>query len=508
MINERGDKIKPELFFGLIRAVGTDKAAFLSRLKYELSQVGYEVIEIKLSAPLDRYAQIPSKPAHLNLIKQMDAGDKVRSTAGNDAVSALSVDNIRKERSNFQPNKGRAYFLDPLKTPEEVEFFRQLYGRSFYAIGLYGGQNNRREKLIEKLTLERTETDIVSELINRDQDGGTKWGQNVSETFPIADVFINADNISEIHTHTERFVQLIFGNTFETPTKSEYCMFHAKAAALRSADLGRQVGAVIASADAEIIAIGTNEVPVKDSGQYWVDLDSGKSAELRKKDDPRDWARGIDWNDHKKKELLTDLLACLDEEDFMKWGKEKQRELVEKIFSKERPKSFKNAKFLDLIGFYRSVHAETAAIIDAARKGVSTRTHNMYVTAFPCHECARHIVDAGIDQVFYIEPYPKSLASVQYPESIMVSGEESYLGNRVLFQPFVGIAPRQYVALFTGLDRKDKSGKVIEWTPDKSRPRYFSEFKAYESLEEERFNSIVILLKTLEKEDGTQENSH
>ena len=38
-------------------------------------------------------------------------------------------------------------------------------------------------------------------------------------------------------------------------------MFAAKAAALRTLDLSRQVGAAIFSADGEIISMGSNEVP-------------------------------------------------------------------------------------------------------------------------------------------------------------------------------------------------------------------------------------------------------
>ena len=42
----------------------------------------------------------------------------------------------------------------------------------------------------------------------------------------------------------------------------------------------------------------------------------------------------------------------------------------------------------------------------------------MFVTTFPCHYCARHIVSAGIDEVQYIEPYPKSQAIGLHRDSI------------------------------------------------------------------------------------------
>src|SRR5205823_8721516 len=57
----------------------------------------------------------------------------------------------------------------------------------------------------------------------------------------------------------------------------------------------------------------------------------------------------------------------------------------------------------NLIEFGRAVHAEMAALIDAARRGVSVAGCTMYVTTFPCHLCARHIVAAGIKRLVYIE---------------------------------------------------------------------------------------------------------
>ncbi len=86
----------------------------------------------------------------------------------------------------------------------------------------------------------------------------------------------------------------------------------------------------------------------------------------------------------------------------------------------------------------------------------------MYVTAFPCHECARHVLASGIKLVRYIEPYPKSLAEDQYPDSIKVASDGS-LGDKLIFEPFVGIAPRQYMHLFAKTKRKQKDGKVIKW---------------------------------------------
>lgn len=52
-----------------------------------------------------------------------------------------------------------------------------------------------------------------------------------------------------------------------------------------------------------------------------------------------------------------------------------------------------------------ALHAEVAIIAQAARAGVSLNATSIYVTTFPCPPCARALVVAGIDKVFYAEGY-------------------------------------------------------------------------------------------------------
>ncbi len=53
----------------------------------------------------------------------------------------------------------------------------------------------------------------------------------------------------------------------------------------------------------------------------------------------------------------------------------------------------------------RTVHAEANAIAQAARNGVSVRDGEIYVTASPCFNCFKLIVNAGITKIFYGEFY-------------------------------------------------------------------------------------------------------
>lgn len=51
------------------------------------------------------------------------------------------------------------------------------------------------------------------------------------------------------------------------------------------------------------------------------------------------------------------------------------------------------------------LHAEANAITKIARSGNSSENATMYVTASPCIECAKLIIQAGIKRVVYSEKY-------------------------------------------------------------------------------------------------------
>ncbi len=53
----------------------------------------------------------------------------------------------------------------------------------------------------------------------------------------------------------------------------------------------------------------------------------------------------------------------------------------------------------------RTIHAETNAIIQAALHGVSTKGATCYVTHFPCINCTKALINAGIVRLVYSESY-------------------------------------------------------------------------------------------------------
>jgi cytidine deaminase len=127
-------------------------------------------------------------------------------------------------------------------------------------------------------------------------------------------------------------------------------------------------------------------------------------------------------------------------------------------------------QLMGITEFGRSVHAEMAAVSDAAKRGLPIRGCTLYTTTFPCHNCAKHIVASGIRRVVYVEPYPKSLAGDLYPDSISIDGETAE--GRVPFENFVGISPTRYDEFFSMPERKDDSGNKRNWSARDAVPRF------------------------------------
>jgi dCMP deaminase len=55
------------------------------------------------------------------------------------------------------------------------------------------------------------------------------------------------------------------------------------------------------------------------------------------------------------------------------------------------------------------LHAEQNAIVQAAREGIRLVGSTLYCTYKPCSLCARMMVNAGIEEVFFMDDYPDDL---------------------------------------------------------------------------------------------------
>lgn len=53
----------------------------------------------------------------------------------------------------------------------------------------------------------------------------------------------------------------------------------------------------------------------------------------------------------------------------------------------------------------RTIHAEMNAILQCARFGISSDGASLYVTDFPCLQCTKSLLQAGIKEINYIRNY-------------------------------------------------------------------------------------------------------
>src|SRR5207249_3312142 len=129
----------------------------------------------------------------------------------------------------------------------------------------------------------------------------------------------------------------------------------------------------------DVVAVGTNEAPKAGGGQYWPGDDP----------DGRDFQSGEDQSRLRIRALFADIMERLKEHGWLAPVRQEQNidELVnEALFG--AADIMGDARIRDLMEFMRPVHAEMAALIDAAKRGVSVKGCTLYSTTFPCHECA------------------------------------------------------------------------------------------------------------------------
>lgn len=460
----------PELFFGIVSPIGSDVKSCVKDLAAALDSLEYDVVEIKVTDvfhALSKFIAPPNDlvqtPVYDRYTSHIDYGNQLRSALFDDAfLAALTIGRIThrrraaKVRSGDQPYSKRAYILHQFKRKEEIDLLRAVYGRLFFQVSVYSRRGSRVDYLARQFAHGGNSSNInefrarAESIVQRDENEQyVSHGQKVSKIFHDADLIINLD-ISKPSKESQirRFCNLLFGSNKISPNKIEYGMFSAKAAALRSLDLSRQVGAAVFSQNGEIISIGSNEVPKGGGGTYWSDEEY----------DDREYSRDQDSNETRKIEILMGLFDAMGVNS---------NEFINK-------KSVRDSQFMDALEYGRIIHAEMSAITDAARLGRGLKAGTLFSTAFPCHMCAKHIVSSGINTVIFLEPYPKSLAMDLHTDSISIEGADRGRYQdfpSVKFEHFYGITPRRYRELFERGKRKDdETGKYKDWISGKPQP--------------------------------------
>lgn len=459
-----------ELVIGLVAAIGTDLSRTHELLTERLLRAGYDVKTIRVSK--DVIGTLCEVEDHgdnqyrrsRNLI---DAGNRARERSKDNSVLALGaatcISALREKSTETKttlPMEKTAFIVRSLKRPEEVDQLRRIYGDGFVLLGIHSSKERRVNRLTEHLGMSEGSAAKLCQIDGNEVNN--PFGQKVNKTFHLADFFVHSSRDDDkLRCDVDRVVDLFFGNPFSTPTFDEYAMFFAFAASLRSADLSRQVGAVVAK-DNHILSTGANECPKAGGGLYWPTRKEGEAC-ISDLPNGRDYMRGEDSNKKQQNEMIESII---------------EKAIKEDIDADKLRKVLTQSRIADLTEFGRVVHAEMESILACSRSNLDTTGSTLYSTTFPCHNCAKHIIAAGVKRVVYIEPYPKSKA-LEFHDEAITESRDSDGSEKTLFEPFAGIGPRRFFDLFSmqlasgyELVRKDKkTGEKVPWDLLKSRLR-------------------------------------
>jgi deoxycytidylate deaminase/dephospho-CoA kinase len=524
--------ISKEIVIGLVGHAGAGTSTASERIGVLLENQHYKVVRIKFSELIRKI-----DPSDLPLIQEgaqkglsrfqvattmQDRGDRIRQDYGDHALAVAAIARLKAMRGDTAPGEGKlAFILDSLKHPAEVSLLRKVYDHSFRLVAVHCDVSKREERLIGELTSTAKYAGApeaeVRNFMDRDaKDGVHNYGQRVRDAFHLADFFLdntaNSHGGSAMNADILRFVNLLLDQNLVRPTKGERAIYHASSAALQSACLSRQVGAALVAKDGSVIATGTNDPPRFGGGIYDEDSKPDNRCFAWEFDTQTGKFKGCH-NDRKKHELYQAIAEWMSErlanpiaekvfpmdtfmgEDLRALDRAEARKQVSAALLEAASILATMPGIKDAIEYSRAIHAEMSALMTAARNGTSTVETTLYVTTYPCHNCARHLVAAGVSEVYFIEPYVKSLASELHSDAI--TGEKpATMGDKdthMLVAPFTGVGPRMFEDFFT--KRKALKGEGGRYEPNAGgQPFYAVRLRELEVVEQGAMKLVPALL--------------
>ncbi|RAT11455.1 MULTISPECIES: anti-phage dCTP deaminase [Lonsdalea] len=468
--------VTPELIIALCGPIGSPLHETAIQIGNILKDFNYSTELIRLSDLIrlnicSSGIEVNEKSRFLEIDSLIKGGDSLRQKFGNDILAKMAIakiggDRIKtygdfkdlaKEGETPENKKIKSqricHVIDSVKNKDELELLQVIYGNALFSFGVFSPLEIRKKNLEY---LEELSQNDIEKLIDTDSGEEFSHGQSVRDTFPKCDFFLRVDESIKGHSEAKaksqisenllRLFKLIFRTAVLSPTLQENAMYAAASASRNSACLSRQVGAAVTSENGELLSTGWNDVPNSDGGLY------GKPAlNGILKEDHRCYAeKGAKChNDIEKYAIAEMIVESLINESVL--TKRKKTSAIDTII--------KHTRLKDLIEFSRAVHAEMHSILIASRvAGEKIVGGKIFVTTYPCHACARHIIAAGIKEVYYIEPYRKSLATRLHSDA-MTEAASSDEGSVRIIQ-YDGVAPRRFLDLFESESRKGKGGML------------------------------------------------
>jgi len=411
------------------------------------------------------FPKIPQAPLSTYIDTMQSAGNALRERFGPNYLAEKTVELIvkhRKSKGGFVDGKvvpgRRAYIIDSIKNVDELTVLRSIYRDALCLFGVFAPDAIRHQRLKDNGALDGE----VTKLIERDLGESGTFGQMTRKVFAFADFYVcNDQKIEELRRKLSRFLELIFDTGLHTPTQEEAAMTKAMAAGAGSACMSRQVGASIISARGELIATGWNDVPKFGGGLYNENDQSVWDGAAIQDRDRRcfKWGGCICHNDSMRKGIMDGIVQRVWKSKLLRRG----------VSQSDVETALEKTDVDDLTEYSRSIHAEMEAILSVAREGKHSLVGaTLYSTVYPCHNCARHIVAAGIKDVIYIHPYRKSKAIQLHNDAI--SEDPLDRKDRVLFRQYDGVAPSNFLKCFNSIRDRKGNGAFVKKASTSATP--------------------------------------
>ena len=381
------------LIVGLTGAFGSGTTFLADNFFAKMGFTKYSLSEV-LKA---KYAEETGAP-HASRHDLQEFGNKLRKD--DSSILAKEVNN----RYILKCNQDEDIVVDSIRNPAEIKFFREKYPE-FILVGVFADYEIRWERAKDTYSGSKDRFDA-----DEQKDKGTfepQFGQRISDCFFESDLILsNNDSISiegenqsyrDMLAKISAYLNALKNPASSNPTLKETLMAAAYTSGRRSKCIKRKVGAVIADKYDRIISSGFNGVPfgLQECGPLL----------------------GKCYRDVKREDIGKKISENLEIED------------VNKAIGIVK----KNVKLLELC---RALHGEESAILNLVGRGVDLADSTIYVTTYPCNLCANKIVQAGIKNVIYFEPYPVEEAKKIFREANITS------------EPFEGVTFRAFFRFY------------------------------------------------------------
>lgn len=309
---------------------------------------------------------------------------------GNDLRRKNSHSYLAEEtfkKTSKDGNLRKLLVFDSIRNTAEIAFFRSKFP-DFYVIAVDCTEGDRWERVRARYDERKLGYSDFRKDDERDKnEEGVPYGQQVALCVDEADYLIRNDTDPMVTTRTaikrilgEKLSDPIglFKGELRPPTPQEAYMSTAYSAALMSQCIKRQVGAVIIDKRGAVVSIGYNENPSPLKPCY------------------------LQFGDCYREMIAENVMGTIKTCPFC------TGQLDGLTYPYHCPHCDRNIYRQIVrdraISRCTALHAEEKAIINAPPMSLEGST--LYVTTFPCFNCAQKILDVGIQAVYYVESYP------------------------------------------------------------------------------------------------------